>query len=138
MSSPPEEQVEKEKTKELPKKRKNKLRRRRRKSKIRVLSITCPAKGCNQVVQLLCPFCQNGALICDENFLILNCKNCHNSLHHFPCSHCEFPIKASYIKDKQSQLRHLMRNSDGRKFFAIISFIAVTSLFFWSLVKIFG
>lgn len=111
-------------------KRKSQKSRHRRKIRDKVLTICCPNSGCQKPIQLLCPYCRLGALHCDEDFFVLSCENCHSTMHNFQCDHCDFPIKASYIKVKQQIYRRLAENADGSKFFAVI----FTSLFMISLL----
>jgi hypothetical protein len=113
-----------------------KKRRRRQLVTEPVLTFRCPVKECQGKIQLVCPFCHEGTLEGDEKFLLLICKNCLNSMHYYPCPHCTFPIKPSYIKEKQYRLRHLKERADGSKFIAVA--VTVLSLMFliWSLIQL--
>lgn len=144
MASPDQELTEDPKTEEKPaahahliSKGKRRKSRRRRRGREKVLTIACPNAGCQKPVQLLCPFCRLGAMYCDEEFLVLSCQNCHSTLHHFTCRHCEFPIKASYIKQKQRTFRRLMKNADGSKFFAVIFIILLAISSLWFILKVY-
>lgn len=104
----------------------------------KVLTLPCPAHYCQKPVQLLCPFCQHGALVCDEQFFILTCEHCHHALHNFPCPHCDFPVGASYVQKKQKTLRKLKENADGSKFLAVIITFLSATFFIWAIIRLYA
>lgn len=116
--------------------KKKKLRRHKKQEK--VLTIACPSHSCQKPVQLLCPLCYHASLFCDEEFLILTCKHCNNTFHFFECPHCKFPIKTSYIQQKQRILHKLQENSDVSKFFAVISSITFIAFFIWLTITLYS
>ena len=119
---------------EYQKSKKNTREPVKKKEKLQVLTLTCPHGACSKPVQLLCPYCQQGALECDEHSLALVCNNCHNSLHQLPCPHCHFILKPSYIYEKQHHLKQLIAASDGSKFLASISTFIIGSLALWFVI----
>ena len=104
----------------------------------KVLTTACPSHDCQMPVQLLCPFCEHGALSCDEEFMVLSCHHCHNALHHFPCSHCDFPIKASYIQEKQRAYRKAEKKADGSQFIATLVIFAMAYCSLWAITSFYS
>jgi len=113
-------------------------KKRRVKKRQKVLTFSCPNHTCQETVQLVCPFCRGGAVFCDEKHLHMNCNECHNTFHFYPCHQCGFEIRPSYVRDKQKELRKLQAAADGSKFFAIIGTIMTISFILWSAINIYN
>ena len=118
------------------KRRLRREKRRQQKAIFSVLNIKCPNGRCGHSIDLLCPACLAGALECSERFLTLSCNHCFNSMRHFPCPHCRFILRSSYILKKQQELKLLQEASDGSKFLATFVTFAVGFLIVWALGSI--
>jgi hypothetical protein len=94
------------------------------------LQLKCPNKDCGRDLTLVCPHCMEGALVSNDTSMILECQKCHNVMPGVTCS-CGFTIKASYIQEKQRQLRQLQKNADPDLFKSVFKLLGVIGVLIW-------
>jgi len=92
--------------------------------------LVCPNNDCRRDLTLVCPHCQKGALVSNDTSLILECEHCHNVMPGVVCS-CGFTLKASYIQEKQRQLRELEKNADPDIFISMFKLIGLSLVVMW-------
>jgi hypothetical protein len=82
------------------------------------LKIVCPVKSCKQELILSCPTCHKGVLSCQNPGGGLSCCSCKSSLQGMKCR-CGYTIGASYVKEKEKQLKYYQDNVNPETYKAI-------------------